>query len=87
MRDLITSILAPRMPQQTHSDQLREARRAEQRASVELQFAALQRVDGVISQDELDGFACRYHAAVLERRLLEAQRLDRMPDLRYAEAR
>jgi hypothetical protein len=87
MLDLLTATIAPRPSKQTHADLIREARRAEQRASVELQFAALQRVDGVISQDELDGFACRYHAAVLERRLLEAQRLDRMPDLRYSEAR
>ena len=87
MRDLITSSLAPRLPPQTHTDQLREARRVEQRASVELQFAALQRVDGVISQDEMDGFACRYHAAVLERRVLEARQIDQMPDLRYQAAR
>lgn len=80
-------IPTPRPRALSHTEQIREARRLEQRAAVELQFAALQRVDGVISQDELDGFACRYHAAVLERRVLEARQIDQMPDLRYQAAR
>lgn len=50
---------------------LTELQNAERRALVELQRAAIERAFAEITQDEWDGYAIRYAAAVRERR--EAQ--------------
>ena len=40
----------------------------ERRSLIELQRAAIERANGEITQDEMDGYAIRYAAAVRERR-------------------
>lgn len=43
----------------------------------ELQRAAIERAFGEVTQDELDGYAIRYAAAVRERREQQMSQLDR----------
>jgi hypothetical protein len=49
---------------------LADARDEEVRRGRELLQAAQQRYDGAITQDEMDGYVCRYGHAVLTRRVL-----------------
>lgn len=53
-----------------------ELQNAERRALNELQRAAIERAFAEISQDEWDGYAIRYAAAVRERREAQMSQLD-----------
>ena len=56
---------------------LTELQNAERRALNELQRAAIERAFAEITQDEWDGYAIRYAAAVRERREAQNSMLDR----------
>ena len=56
---------------------LTELQNAERRALNELQRAAIERAFAEITQDEWDGYAIRYAAAVRERREEQNSMLDR----------
>ena len=56
---------------------LTELQNAERRALNELQRAAIERTFAEITQDEWDGYAIRYAAAVRERREAQNSMLDR----------
>lgn len=51
-------------------DALAAARDEEVRRARQLLTAAQERYDGALTQDELDGFVCRYGTAVTARRML-----------------
>lgn len=55
---------------------LTELQNEERRALVELQRAAIERAFAEITQDEWDGYAIRYAAAVRERREAQQSILD-----------
>lgn len=55
---------------------LTELQNEERRALVELQRAAIERAFAEITQDEWDGYAIRYAAAVRERREAQQSVLD-----------
>lgn len=54
-------------------DALAAARDEEVRRARQLLTAAQERYDGALTQDELDGFVCRYGTAVTARRMLLAE--------------
>lgn len=56
---------------------LTELQNAERRALNELQRAAIERAFAEITQDEWDGYAIRYAAAVRERREAQNSMLDK----------
>lgn len=56
---------------------LTELQNAERRALNELQRAAIERAFAEITQDEWDGYAIRYAAAVRERREAQQAMLDK----------
>lgn len=82
MRSLMRALVGAVPDHAQRTDAIREARLAEQRAASALQVGALMRADHQVTEDEWDALACRYAAAVLERRRLEQERIDLLPDVR-----